>query len=405
MSNVFESISSGVGKLKNYYEGPIKTQFNDDCPIYRGAQQGKIPWSGAAVKRPLKVRRNQGIGSNSDGGTLASIGTQTVVQAEIAAKFNWLRFGLTAGMIEATKSDKGSFAREFAFNLEQGYSDFISDINRQASWNGNGRLAKLNAAAVSSASITVVGREGTNEDGNKFLDVGMVVDIVDSSGTIKASGVTINAISTSGGVATLTLSATVTAANGDFLVRNLVGTSTDIQGILTALDGATSTIYGIDRSTYPAYQGNVVNAASGQLTLDLLKQAWNLGLRRGGAKYNAVYSDFDSQRYYEKLLVANKRFINTVKGDGAFADKDKNYTEYAGIPWVADKDCPVRIFFLDKDAIECYELAAMKFADESGAPYIVQTGTDAFEVRIRCFMNLFNSKPSACAVLHTYVSP
>lgn len=60
MANTFQSIQSGLAELKNYYQGPIVSQFSDDTPIYRGSEKGKHAWSGYQVVRPLKVRRNQG---------------------------------------------------------------------------------------------------------------------------------------------------------------------------------------------------------------------------------------------------------------------------------------------------------------------------------------------------------
>jgi len=60
-------------------------------PLYRGAEKGKEKWNGQQVIRPVKVRRNQGIGATSDGGNLPKIGQQTTQQAIIAAKYNYLR--------------------------------------------------------------------------------------------------------------------------------------------------------------------------------------------------------------------------------------------------------------------------------------------------------------------------
>lgn len=91
MANTFQSITSGLGILKNFYQGPIVDQFNEEVAIYRGASKGVYPWSGLQVQRPMKVRRNPGIGATSDGGTLPQVGVQTTVQATIAAKFNYLR--------------------------------------------------------------------------------------------------------------------------------------------------------------------------------------------------------------------------------------------------------------------------------------------------------------------------
>lgn len=406
MANQFETISSNLAQLKNYYQGPIVDQLNEDLPIYRGAEKVKQGWSGYQVVRPLRVRRNQGIGAVSDGGVLPAIGRQTTQQALISSKFNYLRFGVTGPMIKASSSDVGSFVRSAAYELEMGYKDLSSDCNRQLSWDGTGYLAKVSAAAAGSSVISVQGREGTTEDGNKFLDVGLVVDITDSSGTVVYSGLSISAISGTT-TATVTLSAAVTVSSGYFLIRS--GSSgNEIQGLLYALDGLTTTIYNIDRNAYPSYQGNVNNLAGAQLTLDQMQKSYNDGLRRGGTangRYSAIYCDFDSHRFYQKLLTADKRYVNTVKGDGGFANKDKSYLEFNSIPIVPDKDCPQRIFYLPIDVIKMYVLAEMEFADETGSMYIAQTSTDSLEVRVRFFANLFNEQPSACAVLRNYISP
>lgn len=405
MANSFQTITSGLAELKNFYQGPIVDQLNEDLPIYRGSEKVKQGWSGYQVVRPLRVRRNQGIGAVADNGILPAIGRQTTVQALISAKFNYLRFGVTGPMIKSSQSDVGSFVRSAEYELTMGYKDLSSDVNRQLSWDGTGYLAKVSAAAVGSTVITVQGREGTTEDGSKFLDVGMVIDITDSTGTVVVSGVTINALSGTT-TATLTLSAAVTVSSGYYIIRS--GSSgNEIQGILYALDGGTSTVYNVDRSLYPSYQGNV-QTVSGQITLDRLQQSWNDGLRRGGTangKYSAIYCDFDSLRFYQKLLTADKRYVNTVKGDGGFANKDNFYLEFNGVAMVPDKDCPQRFFFLPVDVFKMYVLAEMEFADETGSMYIAQTSTDSLEVRVRLFSNLFNEQPAACAVVKTYTSP
>lgn len=120
MANSFQNINSALATLKNWYQGPIVSQFNDELPIYRGAEKGAYKFTGLQVIRPVKVRRNQGIGATSDGGLLPSIGNQTTAQAIIAAKFNYLRFGLTAPLIKAAQSDRGAFVRAMEFEMSEG---------------------------------------------------------------------------------------------------------------------------------------------------------------------------------------------------------------------------------------------------------------------------------------------
>lgn len=404
MSNAFASISNALGILKIYYAGPIVSQFNDEIPLYKGAEKGKEKWNGLQVNRPLKVLRNPGIGATSDGGNLPSIGFQTTTQAQIVSKFNYLRFGITGPMIKASQGDKGSFVGIMEYEMSEGLTDLKNDVNRQLFWNGEGRLAVVSANAVASNVITVTGRT-SGEAGNKYLFASMVVDIYTSAGVLVASGITISAVSGTT-TATLTLSAPVTTSVTDIIVRT-GAYNNEIQGITTLLDNATTTVYGINRATYPVYQGNYIDASGSQLSLDLMQRTLNEIRRLGGGKMSAVFCDFDSERYYNKLLVADKRYIGeTAQGDGTFTKKDQNYLSFAGIPIVADKDCPGQnFFFMAQEGWKKYVLSELEWADETGTYLIAQTGADQFEARLRLFANMFPEKPVNMARLLNYISP
>lgn len=405
MSNTFGSISNALGILKIYYAGPIVSQFNDEMPLYKGAEKGKEKWNGLQINRPLKVRRNQGIGATSDGGNLPAIGKQNVQQATIVSKYNYLRFGLTGPLIKASQGDKGAFVSAMEYEMSEGLIDLKKDVNRQLFWNGEGRLAVLSAAAVASNVITVTGRT-SGEDGNKYLDVGQVIDIYNpSTGVASASGLTIVAISGST-TATVTLDQNISAAASDIVVR-AGAYNQEIQGITTVLDNATSTIYGIDRSVYSTYQGNYIDAGGAQLSLDLLQRPFNEIRRLGGGKPTALFCDFSTERGYNKLLVADKRYVGSkVTGDGTFTDKDKVYLDFGGVPVLADVDCPgFNTFMLQADSFKKYILSELEWADETGSYMIAQSGADAFEVRLRLFANMFPEKPRNLARLLNYISP
>ncbi len=414
MANLNQNVTSGLAELKNFYQGPIVDQFSEDLAIWRGSEKGKYSWSGLQVIRPLKVVRNQGVGATSDGGILPPTGRQTTVQAIIAPKYNYLRFGVTAPMIEASKNDVGSFVRAAAYELEEGYNDLKSDCNRQLSWDGTGDLAVVSTNVNGSTSVVIAGREST-EPALKFIDVGAYLDIVTTAGAVVQSGLTVVSISAgnaSSATATLVFDQAVTATANQVLVRS-GSTGNEIQGLLTQLDGGTSTVFNVARANYIQTQGNVIyNTTDGTssgvslpLSLSPLQQAEDEAERRGGRMINCIYSDFSSRRMYQKLLTADKRYVNVVKGDGGFSSVDKNYLEWNGKPWVADKDSPTRIFFLPDKYIEKYVLTEMQFADETGSMYIAQTEQDAFEVRVRFFANLFNAKAAGSAVVSNYVSP
>lgn len=411
MANQFASISNALAILKNYYAGPIVTQFNDDIPLYRGAEKGKEKYNGQQVIRPVKVRRNQGIGATSDGGTLPKIGQQTTAQAIISAKYNYLRFGVTGPMLKASQGDKGAFVAAMEFEMSEGLNDLKTDVNRQLSWNGNGRLATVSAAAVASNVITVTNRDdqaniNSAEAPEKFLDIGMSIDIIDTAAAVIASSAQITAMSGLGtATVTLTLDSVVTVAADNLVVRS-GSASQELSGVLTSLDGGTGTIYNINRSTYPSFQGNNVDTAGAALNLNVMQQVYNNSRRRGGAKVSVVYCDFDSERYYNRLLIADKRYIGEkVKGDGTFTQKDEVYLAFGGSPVLADKDCPTRFYFLTEGTLKKYVLAELEWADETGSYLIAQTSADSFEARLRLFAEMFIEKPSANGCLQNYISP
>lgn len=410
MANTFQSISSGLAELKNFYQGPIVDLLSEEIPIYRAAEKVKKGWSGQQVIRPLRTVRNQGVGATSDGGVLPKIGAQTTVSATITARYNYLRFGITGPMIKASASDVGSFVRSAGYELDMGYKDLKTEINRQLCWDGTGDLALVSTAANASSSLVIKGRTSA-ENALKYIDIGSTFDIVNSSGTVIASSVTVSSISAgtaTSATATLVLDQAVTAAVDAVLIR-ANSNNQEIQGLFYALDGGTSSIYGVNRATSIAYQGNVTDVASSGntvLSIDMMQTPYNQGLQRGNVgSYNANYCDFVSLRYYQKLLTPDKRYNNTMEGDGTFGSKGKFYLDFNGVSVVPDKDMPLRFVMLPAEVLKMYELCALEFSDEWGSMYIPQSDADSFEVRLRHFTNLFNESPNACAVLQGYTSP
>jgi hypothetical protein len=411
MANQFQSISSGIGELKNFYQGPMIDDLNETIVMHKFCESKKDGWSGYQVNRPLRVQRNQGIGATSDGGNLPKIGRQGTIQATFQSAFNYLRFGVTGPMIKASVSDVGSFVRSASYELEMGYKDLKNDINRQLGWNGDGTLATVNAAVAGSNVMVIAGREST-APALQFVDVNLSFDIYTSAGAVVQQGITVNSISSgnpNSATATLVLDQNVNCSATDVLVR--AGSfGYEIKGLFYTLDGGTSTIYGVDRATYMAYQGNVTSLASGQLTLNAMQGSWNQGLRRGNvSKYDAIVTDYTTQQYYQKLLTPDKRYVNVIAADGGFGPKggakDKSFLEFNGAPLMIDKDFPTRLAFLPGEVLKNYILAELEFADETGSMMIAQTGSDSFEVRVRYFTQLFNEQPAACAVLTNYISP
>lgn len=409
MANSFESTinAATLGLLQNYYGPGIRSQFNDELPLWKYTENGKEKYQGLQVVRALKVRRNPGVGATSDGGVLPKIGTQTTINATISAKFNYAIWGVTGPMLKAAQSSKNAFASVTEYEMSETMADAKVNFGRQLFWSGDGTIGVISANAVGSNVITVTGR-GAGEDGSKYIDVGVTMDIWDTGFLVqKAAGVTCTAISGTT-TATVTLDGVVSVAATDKIVL-ANSANQEVQGLLTSLDGTTSSIYGVDRSQYTSYQGNLVDAGGGQLTLNLMQQALNAMRQLGGGKVGAIFCDYNTERFYNKLLVADRRYVVTgsgkVTGDGTFSSKDESYLEFAGKPVMPDQNCFQSLFLLDPTAYKKYILSEWEWASETGSQFITSPSADSFQVRLRHFSNLFAEKPRSCARLSNYISP
>ena len=187
-------------------------------------------------------------------------------------------------MIKASQSDIGSFVRSAAYELEMGYKDLKTEINRQLCYDGTCTLATVNTASNASTTLVIAGRT-TAEPALKYLDVGSTFDVLASAGsaTVVAAGVTVLSISSGGPgstTATLILDQPITTLTTYVLVRaNSQGN--EIQGLLYSLDGGTTTIYNVNRATSLAYQGNYTDAstlANTILSIDMMQTPFNEGL-------------------------------------------------------------------------------------------------------------------------------
>lgn len=412
MANSYSSVTNQTGALlKRFYAAAVVDQLNEDLPVYKMAEKIKDKGQGDGAYITLRLNRNQGVGFGADGGAMPPIGAQSFQQAKLDWKYAWLRCGITAGMIAASKSNVGAFVEGLDAEIQYGYKDFKNEFNRALVGDGTGTLGTLSAAVVASNTISVVGpySAGTanaDDPGNRFIFPNAVIDIYSTAGVLKASSVTVTAV-TGTTTATVTLDQAVTAAATDIIVRS-GSYGYELQGLYYALDGGTSTIYNINRATYPQYQGNVLSLSNGQLTLDQMQRAWNEGMRRGGigvGKYQALLCDFPSSRYIQKLCTADKRYVNTQKLDGGAWEKTSIAMEFNGLPLIIDKDHPTKITFVPVECLAFYILQEMTIADEWGGQLFPDAEADKFELRMRMFGNLFNKQPSAFGTLTNYISP
>jgi hypothetical protein len=253
-------------------------------------------------------------------------------------------------------------------------TDIAKDTNRILWGDGTGKIAVLAAEGVATNTIDVT-------SGMDLVEIGMVIDIADSSDTITATvNRTITAITNNGdGTGTITIDgATVTTSADDYIVRtgNL---SLEPQG-LESLVVESSTLFNLATTTEPKW-GSVVDSTGGALSESAMIAMCDR-LRQNGGRPSVIFTDLPTRRAYFNLLTTQRRFTGTKTFEGGFSGLAFSYDD--DIPVMTDVDATqATMYFLREDDFKIYRESAWKWEDTDGSVWKWVTNFDAFEALMK----------------------
>lgn len=161
----------------------------------------------------------------------------------------------------------------------------------------------------------------------------------------------------------------------------------DMMGIKGTIDDGTAvaTLQGLLRSTYTWFKsqkdGN--SGVDRPLTLPLIQKVLSLCEKADG-KISLMLTTYDLRDTYASLVVADKRFVNTLNLDGGW-----KALEYNGIPIVPDVDAIAKhIYYLDESTHKIYRMSDFDWMDEDGAILSRVSGKDQYEAVMYYYANL-----------------
>lgn len=160
-----------------------------------------------------------------------------------------------------------------------------------------------------------------------------------------------------------------------------------------------TTLHNLSRSSYEwwkcsTHSNDDNGGANRDLDLDLI-QASVTAVEKNGFMVDLIVSDMDTRDAYAALVVADKRFVNTLDLDGGF-----KALEYSGIPWLADADCPPNtIFFLSTDHLEIMQMSDWNWMDRDGSVLSRVADSDAYEAVLYWYADLTTDAPRAHSFL------
>lgn len=400
--------TTGDAILKDVYEGPLREEINQDTKLLDYFTEGDVKerkWEGRQVIIPLHKSRNSGVKSIAiDSGLLPGAGNQGSIQAKVPIKKTMGRIQITADIMQAATSDRGSFIR--ALEMEQKFlvKDIARQRNRQLASFGQGTLAVIGAGAASAtqALINPGGVTGT-VNATRFTPTGAVLAFTDPTGVTLRGVRTVLSVSDPN----ITVDSSVTTTTSDLVsLGTTVGATeasfnTEMMGLLGLIDGTTfvSNLFSVDRTLAANlfYKSNVLSNV-GVLNPDVLNRGIDNTNEVSGQSVDRWLCHYSIKREIYKLVEADKRYnVNPGQGGKTF-DPGPNTAEffYAGLPGKTDKDLPYgTLFGISDGLLEWYPENKGGWADEDGTILLRTATQDQFEARWRVNENTFISQPNA----------
>lgn len=393
--------------LKDVYLGPIRNQLNMKTRLLDLFTKGDIEqyeWEGRQVVLALRKSRNSGVASVPENGLLPTPGNQGYANLKVKMAFWEGRIQVTAQVMKASRSNKGSFARAMDTEQKGLIDDITRQRNRALALAGQGILAVISSGASSTTqSINNPGGVSGTANANRYIPDGTVVAITPDGVTIRGV-VTV----TSSTATQLTVTPTVSTTTGDFVVLGVQSGSTtqasyqtDPMGILGIVDSTTyvSIIHTLDRSQAAnAFFRSTIMSSVGSLSMDVLQRGIDNAEETSGEVIDQFIAHASVRREVLKIQDADRRYTtDKMRPDiGTESGAFKTDLAIATIPCKVDKDFAYgTLIGVVKSHLFWIPEVEGEWADEDGSILFRVQNVDAYEARFRVFENFLSDRGNA----------
>lgn len=372
--------------LKEVWQQGHETAFNRDIVglsrIERTSDGMVEDLSGRYVVIPLKVRRNQGLGSRPERGILPLPGRQGYVGTRVVVRTQYGVGEITAQTLHLVDGNPRAAISAIDEELEGLRDDFNKDYARQVYGDGSGVLAVVTDVTAGSGTQVEV-------DSVQFIDLEQRIDAIDTSGpTVNAAGATVVDVDDDNKL--VELDDITGIADGDILVR-AGNFNQEINGFGVLV--GTGEVQNLSQADERLW-GSVISSpgAHAYSEAEIIKQFHAVRLRAGATKQPTVmFTDLGVERAAFATLSASREFVNTVEFGHGYSALPFNVGSKT-IPMVADPDYPTdvdaatgSILGIHEPSVKVYrEDRGLHWAEETGSMFLAaQDRSDSWEFRLR----------------------
>lgn len=377
------------GLLKRNYGGGSKLyQQNLQAYMWGELETAADKPAGEGFFHMTYIRGNESGGAINEDEATADPQSPQPIQPIITAKIQHWPFSFTGKSVAVSDSDKYAFATSVDANMQDAMARCMSDLNRQTFGNGIGTLTQVNGAVVASTTVIV--------DNVQYMRVNQQLDFFDVIGGTKEATAQITAINIS--TNTITVTPAITVSDNAVIVKkgvqdNPPSDGKEMTGLQKIVDTTTEgvTFQSINRTTFPEYQSNVVDAGAVPVSQDLLQRIMNRIMIIGGANPNKIVSRHGVYRSFVNTTITQTRYTDDKLKAGHVT------LTWNGLDWVLDKDCQTgTVYFLNTDPqfLAKYTIRDVDLADEDGKTVNKLPGFDKYYGYYIAYANIGSRKPN-----------
>jgi len=423
-----DNISELSAILKTVFGQGVEQQQNLAAMLYKRFGEAGIRFGGNSYEFPARMVNTQSVGARGYRISLPEPILNIDVTCRVRQKFFYGTFDITGPDIEKGKGNVNAFVNTLTDKMRSLTETMLKDMNMQTYLDGTGVRATIPTGAVfTGANIAV--------DQVKYLRVGMQVNFIsgadgvtlrgaalgdsdagDATGTYFQKRFTISRIDTSTSPPTIQVASAAGTINpvsgmglviGDVIVRHKA-VGAELTGLGAIIDDGVNdpgavVLQDIDRVANPLWRAKILNAAGGDISLQLMQLGMDLPEVQSGRRITTVIGSYNMRDRYLQLLVPQKRFTD-LKLDGGFQT-----LEYNGRDFMVDVDCPDgQVLFLNDDSIQKFGLFDLAFVEQTGGilKHDSLMAGDVFYGFMRSICNLGTTQANANAkIVNAVVDP
>lgn len=344
---------------------------------------------------------NESVGAINESEQFRTIDSENYVQWKVTPRPQVAPIEFT-GLAAAVASTGGeeAFASSVVDALDQARERLLSDENRQFFGLGTGLLALPTVSVTAAATALTV-------DSAQYLRKNMVVDIFNGA-TKTVDSFRITAVDKQNNTISFGVSLGVAVITTDAIVKENIRDSApsegkEMMGLRGIVDDGTDvvTLQNIDSSANDIWQSVRIDAASANLTSDILQRLLDDVETLGGEESDLIITHHKQRRKYLDLVVPQKRY-QTGKLDTGHTEVTFN-----GRRMLLDKDCQIdTLYAVKKSMLRKFELAPMAMGGHDGSDKFLRTSNkDVFQAYWRHYCNFGTSKRNAHGKLIGLATP